>query len=53
MVCFFVMRNRLNNGMLATIQSANALIDSLDEDQEIEVGKEDSSNSPASAPRQL
>jgi biopolymer transport protein ExbB len=30
MVCFFVMRNRLNNGMLASVQSANVLMDSLD-----------------------
>jgi biopolymer transport protein ExbB len=32
MVCFFVMRNRLNNGMLAAVQSANSLLESLDED---------------------
>ena len=31
MICFFVMRNRLNNGMLASIQAANVLLDSLDE----------------------
>jgi biopolymer transport protein ExbB len=30
MVCFFVMRNRLNNGMLVSVQSANALMDSLE-----------------------
>ena len=34
MVCFFVMRNRLNNGMLASVQSANVLMDSLDPEPE-------------------
>ena len=34
MVCFFIMRNRLNNIMLATIQSANTLIDYLEGDLE-------------------
>ena len=31
MISFFIMRNRLNNGMLASIQAANVLIDSLEE----------------------
>jgi biopolymer transport protein ExbB len=31
MVCFFVMRNRLNNGMLSTVQTANSLMDSLED----------------------
>lgn len=31
MISFFIMRNRLNNGMLATVQAANVLIDSLEE----------------------
>jgi biopolymer transport protein ExbB len=34
MVFFFVMRNRLNNAMLATIQSANSLLDFLGGDLE-------------------
>ena len=34
MVSFFMMRNRMNNGMLASIQAANILMDSLDEREE-------------------
>ena len=34
MVSFFMMRNRMNNGMLASIQAANVLMDSLDEGEE-------------------
>lgn len=30
MVCYFIMRNRLNNIMIATVQSANILIDHLE-----------------------
>ncbi len=36
MICFFMMRNRVNNGMLATIQAANVLMDTLDEGKEEE-----------------
>lgn len=36
MICFFMMRNRVNNGMLATIQAANVLVDTLDEGKEEE-----------------
>lgn len=31
MVCFFVMRNRLNNGMLAAVQGVNRVMDVLEE----------------------
>jgi len=40
MVFFFVMRNRLNNAMLATIQSANSLLDFLGGDLESKNGDE-------------
>lgn len=39
MIFFFVMRNRLNNGMLATVQSANILVDFVDAEQPEEAGK--------------
>jgi biopolymer transport protein ExbB len=40
MVFFFVMQNRLNNAMLATIQSANSLLDFLGGDLESKNGDE-------------
>lgn len=36
MICFFMMRNRMNNGMLATIQAANVLMDTLEEGKDEE-----------------
>ncbi len=35
MVCYFIMRNRLNNIMIATVQSANTLIDHLEGEVEV------------------
>ena len=40
MICFFIMRNRLNNGMLVAVQAANLLMDSLDEGADNEVAAE-------------
>lgn len=39
MVCFFVMRNRLNNGMLAAVGAVNSVMDALEE-QEFEASAE-------------
>lgn len=39
MICFFIMRNRMNNGMLASIRAANGLLDFLDPTAEAEIAK--------------